>query len=102
MWGAFLGLIAQGLYLYYIFCLVKRPQPPPDPKTAKRQKVRSNTKQKASVKYFIYERDVSSSLCHSKHQIIHFAMLGLSYAVLLYLLIRLCCGTSEAHRCPPI
>lgn len=40
VWGAFLGLIAQGLYLYYIFRLVKRPQPPPDPKTAKRQKVR--------------------------------------------------------------
>lgn len=44
VWGAFLGLIAQGLYLCYIFCLVKRPQPPPDPKTAKRQKVRSQTK----------------------------------------------------------
>lgn len=40
VFGAFLGLIAQGLYLYYIFLLVKSPQPPPDPTLAKRQKVR--------------------------------------------------------------
>jgi hypothetical protein len=41
VFGAFLGLIAMGLYLFYIFLLVKRPQPPPDPKVAKQQKVRA-------------------------------------------------------------
>lgn len=67
MWGAFLGLIAQGLYLNYTFLLVKRPQPPPDPKTARRQRA------------------------------LHYGVMGLSYVLIVYLLIRICCGTLRPH-----